>query len=74
MNDGQILNTLEALALALKNMDTAVYKYHTADGRHDFANWVEDVLVDTDCAAALRKAKTPKSAHTIVVKHLAVYK
>ncbi|MBY0537984.1 hypothetical protein K2P47_01145 [Patescibacteria group bacterium] len=74
MNDGQILNSLAALEGALKKMDTAVYKYHTALGRHDFANWVEDVLQDIECAAALRTAKTPKSAHTVVVKFLATYK
>ncbi len=74
MNDGQILNTLQALEGALKKMDTAVYKYHTAAGRHDFANWVEDVLHDVECATALRSAKTPKSAHTVVVKFLALYK
>lgn len=73
LNDGQILNTLLVLAGALKGMDTAVYKYHTKNGRHDFANWVEDVLSDTDCASALRKAKTPKSAHTVVLAHLKSY-
>ena len=74
MNDGQILNSLRALESALKKMDTAVYKYHTAAGRHDFANWVEDVLHDIECATALRSAKTPKSAHMVVVKFLALYK
>ena len=74
MNDGQILNSLAALESALKKMDNSVYKYHTAAGRHDFANWVEDVLVDVACATALRKAKTAKSAHTVVVKFLEQYK
>jgi dienelactone hydrolase len=74
MNDGQILNTLAALEGALKKMENDVYKYHTNLGRHDFANWVEDVLLDTECATALRKAKTAKSAHTVVVKFLAQYK
>lgn len=74
MNDGQILNTLVTLRDALKKMDTVVYKYHTADGRHDFANWVEDVLKDIDCATALRKNKTPKAAHTTVVKFLDAYR
>ena len=74
MNNGQILNTLTALEGALKNMDNAVYKYHTANGRHDFANWVEDVLHDLECANALRKAKTAKSAYTVVVKYTALYK
>ena len=73
MNDGQILNTLVALRDALKKMDTAVYKYHTASSRHDFANWVEDVLKDSNCATALRKNKTPKAAHTTVVKSLKTY-
>lgn len=74
MNDGQILNTLVALEVALKKMDNDVYKYHTNLGRHDFANWVEDVLLDIECATALRKAKTVKSAHTVVVKFLNNYK
>lgn len=74
MNDGQILNSLTALENSLKKMDNVVYKYHTADGRHDFANWVEDVLHDEVCATALRNAKTAKSAHVVVVKHLALYK
>jgi hypothetical protein len=74
MNDGQILNTLAALEQALKKMDNTVYKYHTAAGRHDFANWVEDVLHDVECATALRNAKTAKSAHTVAVKYLAFYK
>lgn len=73
MNDGQILNTLVALEQALNKMDNAVYKYHTAAGRHDFANWVEDVLHDVECATALRSAKTAKSAHTVVVKFLTRY-
>lgn len=74
MNDGQILNSLVALESALKKMDIAVYKYHTQASRHDFANWVEDVLHDIECAVALRSAKTPKSAHAVVVKFLKLYK
>ena len=74
LNDGQILNSLKALSGALKNMESVVYKYHTANGRHDFANWVDDVLCDSDCAQALRKAKTAKSAHMVVVKYVALYK
>ncbi len=73
MNDGQILNTLVALSGALREMEAVVYKYHTNNGRHDFANWVDDVLVDADCASDLRKCKTAKTAHTTVVKHLKGY-
>ena len=73
MNDGQILNTLVALAGALNGMETVVYKYHTNNGRHDFANWVDDVLSDADCATALRKCKTAKTAHAVLVTHLKSY-
>ncbi|MES2749686.1 MAG: hypothetical protein V4606_04820 [Patescibacteria group bacterium] len=73
MNDGQILNTLVALAGALRGMDAAVYKYHTNNGRHDFANWVDDVLGDIDCAVDLRTCKTAKTAQAVVVKHLKKY-
>ncbi len=73
MNDGQILNTLVALAGALRKMEAAVYKYHTNNGRHDFANWVDDVLADGECASDLRKCKTAKTANATVVKHLKGY-
>lgn len=73
LNDGQILNDIVALKNAFHKMENKVYTYHTKNGRHDFANWVEDVLHDKPLAEALRKTKTPKSAHTVVIKHLRLY-
>ncbi len=73
VNDGQILNNLVALRDALSSMKADVYKYHAALGQNDFANWVEAVLCDVECAADLRKAKTPSSAKTVVVRHLKFY-
>lgn len=71
--DGQVLNSIVALNDALDEMQEAVYRYHVDKDRHDFADWVELVLDDPDCAAALRRAKTPKSARTVVVRHLKLY-
>lgn len=71
--DGQVLNDLIALHTALKAMDAAVYRYHVTRDRHDFADWVEAVLEDAACATALRRAKTPKSAHTVIIRHLKHY-
>tara|TARA_B100002051_G_C16744753_1_gene646752 strand:- start:2931 stop:3365 length:435 start_codon:yes stop_codon:yes gene_type:complete len=74
VNDGQILNSLVALRDAFDGMDKAVYEYHAkGNDQNDFANWVGVVLCDGDCAAALEKAKTPRSAKTVVVKHLKYY-
>lgn len=70
--DGQILNSLVALRDALERMDKEVYAYHISND-NDFARWVEAVLCDIECATALRKAKTPSSARTVVVKHLKLY-
>lgn len=70
LQDGQILNSLPALEVALKGMSVATYKYHAlTDGNH-FADWVELVLADKVCADALRTIKTAASAHTVVKKHL----
>lgn len=71
--DGQVLNSIIALNDALSEMQEAVYQYHVDKNRHDFADWVELVLDDSDCAAALRRAKTPKTARTVVVRHLKFY-
>ncbi|MCA9365421.1 hypothetical protein KC723_00870 [Candidatus Kaiserbacteria bacterium] len=73
VTDGQILNDLRALEQALSSMDNKVFSYHVSKTNHDFADWVESVLCDVDCAKDLRKTKTPKSARTVVVKHLKYY-
>jgi hypothetical protein len=72
-HDGQILNSLVALRDALAVMPKAVFAYHVENDRHDFAQWVEDVLADGACAAELRRAKTPTAAKTVVVKYLRNY-
>lgn len=73
LTDGQILDSLLALRDALETMDTEVYRYHVSTDRNDFSDWVGAVLCDEECAKALEKAKTPKSAKTVVVRHLKYY-
>lgn len=73
VNDGQVLNSLVALEDAFQTMKPAAFKHHlTKDGNH-FAEWVEAVLMDTECADALRSAKNATAAHIIVAKHLKMY-
>ena len=73
VTDGRILNSLLALRDALEEMEKEVYRYHTDKAENDFANWVDSVLLDSACAKDLLKAKTPKSAKTVVVRHLKLY-
>ncbi len=73
MSDGQVLNSLIALETALKSMKLTVYTYHVnKDGNH-FADWAEAVLGDTECAKALRGAKTASAAYKVVVTHTKLY-
>ncbi len=73
VTDGTILNSLVALAGALKDMKSSVYAHHVTGQKNDFADWVELVLSAPDCAKAMRKAKTAKTAHTAVTKCLKLY-
>lgn len=71
--DGQILKDLIELRDALKSMDEKVFAAHVNRERNDFAEWVEQVLKDAECAAALRKSRKPRTARTVVVRHLKFY-
>ena len=73
VTNGRILNSLVALSQALDEMEKEVYTYHAGKAHNDFAQWVSDVLGDHACAVDLSKAKSPKSAKTVVVKHLKSY-
>jgi len=73
VQNGEVLNSLLALNDAFGRMDTNIYQFHAHGDSNDFSIWVDTVLCDDKCAAALAKAKTPKSARTIVVKHLKLY-
>lgn len=72
-NDGQILKNLEELKLAFGTMDDEVFMHHVNKEKNDFADWVEYVLEDQDCAIALRKSRKPGSAQTTVIRHLRFY-
>jgi hypothetical protein len=73
VNNGKVINSLVALRDALDEMEKEVYSYHAGEAHNDFAKWVSDVLADAACAVDLGKAKTPKTAKSVVVKHLKFY-
>jgi hypothetical protein len=73
VTNGHVLNSLYALELAFADMSKSVYEYHISSTGSDFADWVEAVLFDQDCASELRKAKTAKTAHAVVTKFLKQY-
>lgn len=71
--DGQVLENLDQLQVAFGSMADEVFLHHVSKDRNDFADWVENVLKDKECAQSLRKARKPKSAKTVVVRCLKTY-
>jgi len=73
VTNGAVLNSLLALRNALDEMEKEVYSYHVSKEHNDFANWVDAVLCDTQCAAELKRAHTPVKARSVVTRRLKVY-
>jgi len=71
--DGQILSNLSDLSFAIGSMDDEVFLHHVTDEKNDFADWVEHVLQDQECAQALRAAQKKTQAKKIVELHLRNY-
>jgi len=71
--DGTILKNLEELKFAFGTMNDEVFLHHVTKERNDFADWVQHVLEDSECADALRKAKKRDTAKTVVIRHLRHY-
>jgi hypothetical protein len=62
VNNGPVVNSVETLLKALKEMTDEQFVYHTKREGNDFVNWIKDCLNDIDCAKALKKAQTRTGA------------
>ena len=70
---GAVLSNLRDLERALEEMTDEEFGQHVNAEKNDFANWVEEVLRDKECAKGLRRAKRRMSARTCVTKRLKHY-
>lgn len=73
VTDGQVLGTLADLQAALKLMSDDAYEHHVGKEYNHFADWVEVILCDKKCAAALRRARTQAGAAKAVGAGLKLY-
>jgi hypothetical protein len=71
--DGKVMQDLDQLQMAFGTMGDEVFLHHVTKEKNDFADWVEAVLDDAECAKALRRAKKASSARTAVIRCLRVY-
>lgn len=73
VNDGQVVKDLLELRDAMKTMEEKVFTHHVTTDRNDFATWVEDVLCDAECAAALAESQSKRGSQAIITRHLKLY-
>ena len=71
--DGRIIANLIELRDAFASMSDHVFKHHVTKDKNDFAEWVQDILLDKQLAKSLRSAKKQSSAKTAVVQRLKYY-
>ena len=71
--DGRILENLADLKIAFGSMDDEVFLHHTEGDKNDFADWVEHVLQDRECAEDLRKTSKRAQAEKVIAQHLRNY-
>lgn len=57
-HDGRVVQNLEELAAALREMPEETFRYHVTKDKNDFRNWVSDVIGDTTLANQLGKVST----------------
>jgi hypothetical protein len=74
VNGGPVLADLQQLRNALAGeISDEQFVYHVTDDKNDFAQWVEEVLGETQCAQALREAKSRTEALHATESTLAVH-
>lgn len=71
LRSGSRLKDLRELAEALEEMEEHVFRHHVTDDRHDFANWVQDVLDEHALAEQLRDTRKHPEAHGhVIYRHI----
>ncbi len=69
--DGRTIQDLRELAEALEEMADHVFAHHVNEHRHDFANWVHEVLQERALAEQLREAQRhPESHQRVIYRHI----
>lgn len=65
----QLLHYIE-LADALAEMEEHVLAHHVGEGRHDFANWIEEVFQDKELAASIQSLTSRQEIRLAIYRHL----
>ncbi len=66
VNEGPVIKNLLELCDALEAMSDEQFAHHVDAEKNDFARWVDEVLGDSDCARALRRARKRQTAQRAI--------
>jgi len=69
-HDGEILNNIYELKLALTKMSHLTYTHHVTNEKNDFSRWVREVLGDDKLSHDLAKSPSQKEAVKIVTERV----
>ena len=60
--DGRVFRNITELAEGLEAMPDETFMYHSNDGKHDFSNWLNEVIEDEKLGKDLSRALTRHEA------------
>jgi hypothetical protein len=66
--DGQVFYTISELRDGLKLMEKGVFDFHVNKEKNDFYNWIKHVFQYDTLATEVKRAKTAKGIHKILIK------
>lgn len=64
--DGQIFRNIKDLSEGLSKMSDETFTYHSNAEKHDFSNWLSDVLDEESLARQLAKPITRQEASEVI--------
>jgi hypothetical protein len=70
-SDGRVFKNLSELENALNDMTAEIFRYHSSEGKSDFANWVRDVIRDEEVARNLSESNNAAQAARSVRERIA---
>jgi hypothetical protein len=69
-HDGSVFSDVNELVMGLSNMTDEIFAYHSNEDKHDFSNWIRDVIGDEILADELVRATSRLQAAECVSARL----